>query len=392
MNLKRRDETLVNRYSSLRRPLVTPISDEARDGWFRPELTPVIDELLVGQRQGLHVGAQLYVRLEGDVVCDVATGLASPNATMRTDSIMRWFCATKPYVAYAIVRLHQQGVIDLDDEVARYVPEYASFDKAHVTIRDLLCHNIAYERDLGLPILKRQQNNEADIACDLPLRGPIGSCVAYSRRASWVVLAEVLHRITRVPGIDWVHNTVFLPLDMGRSWIGNDEARADQFRDSVGVTFMTSGPQPTPALWMDHRSLRGWSCPAMGGRGPARELARLFERIDDVYARRVSADEDLAIFDAMTATNRCGKLEHTYGASTNPIDLKWGLGAVVDPRAIGSSEPGVVVSHIGEASVLVFADLRHSLVVSFIANGMTAFDVDEQRRHRLALSLFRALL
>jgi len=57
-----------------------------------------------GIERGLHIGAQLYVSLDGKRIADLAFGLAREGVPMTPDTIMLWMSSTKPITALAIAQ------------------------------------------------------------------------------------------------------------------------------------------------------------------------------------------------------------------------------------------------------------------------------------------------
>ena len=72
-----------------------------------------------GIARGLHVGAQLYVSLEGKPVADLAFGMARDGVPMTPETIMLWMSATKPITVVALAQVWERGKIALDDRVAK---------------------------------------------------------------------------------------------------------------------------------------------------------------------------------------------------------------------------------------------------------------------------------
>src|SRR4051794_13059564 len=64
-----------------------------------------------GIRDRLHLGAQLYVSLGGDVLIDAGFGEAREGVSMTSDTITLWFSAGKPLTAVAIAQLVERGLI-----------------------------------------------------------------------------------------------------------------------------------------------------------------------------------------------------------------------------------------------------------------------------------------
>ena len=65
---------------------------------------------------------------------------------------MLWLSSTKPTTAVALAQLWEQGLLDLDDPVARHIPEFAAQGKEGITLRHLLTHTAGLRMlDVGWP-------------------------------------------------------------------------------------------------------------------------------------------------------------------------------------------------------------------------------------------------
>src|SRR4051794_24353876 len=88
-----------------------------------------------GIAEGLHIGAQLYVSLGNETALDTALGLPRPAPQdrpalpMTPDTITLWLSAGKPLTAVAIAQLWERGLLDLDDPVAKFIPDFAANGK-----------------------------------------------------------------------------------------------------------------------------------------------------------------------------------------------------------------------------------------------------------------------
>ena len=102
-----------------------------------------------GIERGLHIGAQLYVSLDGKRVADLAFGLAREGVAMTPDTIMLWMSSTKPITALAIAQMWERGKISLDDRVAQYIPEFGVRGKESITIRRVLTHTGGFRGAVG---------------------------------------------------------------------------------------------------------------------------------------------------------------------------------------------------------------------------------------------------
>src|SRR5688572_28910496 len=100
----------------------------------------------------LHVGAQMYVSLNGEPVACFGMGEARSGVAMTADTLMLWLSSVKPVGAVAIAQLWEQGELELDDRVADYIPEFGVKGKEGITIRHLLTHTGGFRlADTGKP-------------------------------------------------------------------------------------------------------------------------------------------------------------------------------------------------------------------------------------------------
>lgn len=104
---------------------------------------------------GKIAGGVTMMARHGKVVHFEAVGMADREAKkeMQTDAIFRIASMTKPITSVAIMMLHDQGKLDLDDPLSKFIPEFkhpsvlisvdplkAKPAKGEITIRHLLTH------------------------------------------------------------------------------------------------------------------------------------------------------------------------------------------------------------------------------------------------------------
>jgi len=95
--------------------------------------------------------ALAMVLVEGDEVVHLATfGRRDPERDLPVtpDTVFYIASATKPYVAFALAQLAEEGLVDLDAPVKRYLPRFELADarlSSELTVRDLLCHRFGLD-------------------------------------------------------------------------------------------------------------------------------------------------------------------------------------------------------------------------------------------------------
>src|SRR5262249_12653519 len=144
----------------------------------------------------IHLGAQLYVSRHGQVIANVALGESRPGVAMTTDTINLWFSSGKPFAAVAIAQLWERGLLDLDDRVSKFIPEFGAKGKEPITIRHLLTHTGGFRAAIGLTWTDSFEEAISKI-CKAPLepRWIPGRTAGYHAFTAWYILGEIVRRI-----------------------------------------------------------------------------------------------------------------------------------------------------------------------------------------------------
>ncbi|MDQ4137584.1 MAG: beta-lactamase family protein, partial [Actinomycetota bacterium] len=123
------------------------------DGVVAPGFERVRERFAEGLELG--GGAAVAVYVDGEPVVDLWGGIADRHTgrPWEHDTLGVAFSCTKGVLALVVLRLAEQGRLDLDAPVARYWPEFAQAGKAAIPVRWLLNHRaglIALDEDLTL--------------------------------------------------------------------------------------------------------------------------------------------------------------------------------------------------------------------------------------------------
>ncbi|HMB53754.1 MAG TPA: serine hydrolase domain-containing protein [Thermoanaerobaculia bacterium] len=362
----------------------------AEQGERLPRTLAALD---TARRRGLHLGAQLYVSLDFETVADLAVGEVRPGEPLTADHLMLWLSSTKPLTAVAVGQLWEAGALDLDDPVARHVPEFAAGGKERVTVRHLLTHTGGVRMaNPGWP-----ERSMAEVVAALSARklepGWVpGEKAGYHQLASWFVLGEIVQRLDGRPFADYVQEEICGPLGMEDCWVGMPAERyrayaeAGRFAPMFDTEQAAEGGTPREQGW-DAEARVVPPSPAGNGYGPMRGLGRFYEALlaggrppgGDAASRILSPQA----VEAMTARHRTGLFDHTF---QHVID--WGLGFIVDskqygadtvPYAYGRLCSRRTYGHSGYRSSTGFADPVHRLVVALAMNGTPSAAAHEQR-------------
>ncbi|MEM7585875.1 MAG: serine hydrolase domain-containing protein [Acidobacteriota bacterium] len=341
-----------------------------------------------GIEQELHFGAQVYVSLgagasggsgEGMRRVELMVGdhtLATrdaPRRPMTPDTLMIWLSSTKPITAVAIGQLWERGLLDLDDPVARHVPEFAARGKERITLRHVLTHTGGIRMlSAGWPEASWEEILDTICQARPEPRWPLGEKAGYHLSSSWFLLGEVLRRVDGRHFRDYVRQEIFEPLGMVDSWVGMPRDRFLAYDGRLGTMYGTEGSIPRARRWNNEPQVVGCS-PGGNGYGPIRELGRFYEMLlarGQWQGARILTPQTL---EALTTPHRVGLYDHTFKHK-----LDWGLGFIVNSNHYGAELPPYgygrhasrrTFGHSGFQSSTGFADPEHDLAVALVTNG-----------------------
>jgi CubicO group peptidase (beta-lactamase class C family) len=342
-------------------------------------------------RSGVHPALQLCVRRHGEVVLDRALGHASGNGPgddrdvekvlVTPDTPFCVFSASKAITAMVVHKLHERGVLSVDDRVADHIPEYAAHGKEETTIAHVLAHRA------GVPTLPRDalgiehigdREHFVQLICDAkPMVRP-GKVLAYHAVSGGFILGEIVYRVTG-RDIRAVLAEEFLD-PLGFRWMSYGVAERDL--GEVGLNYVTGPPTLPPLsnlitrvlgnpvdavveMSNDPRFLTA-VVPAANIVTNANELARFFEifraggELDGV---RVMEPETIAR--AVTEQSRL-ELDLSLGFPTR-FSLGLMLGAKV--LSLFGRDTGMAFGHLGFINIMGWADPERGLSAALITSG-----------------------
>lgn len=199
----------------------------------------------------------LLIRKNGEIIINETYGSldAEGNQTVTEDTIFRMASMTKPLTAVAVMQLIEQGKLGLDDELARYIPEFGNMrvvaDNRYaysedvikkipwmlltlnpkklvtvpaergITIRDLLSHSSGLEEGLvGFILMLRMKYKDDTLETRAlkyathPLDFQPGTNAVYSPLASFDILARLVEIVSEKPFADHMQENIFISLGM----------------------------------------------------------------------------------------------------------------------------------------------------------------------------------
>ncbi|MGQ7276919.1 serine hydrolase [Brevibacillus thermoruber] len=175
-------------------------------------------------QDGVMPGAVVLIARRGVIVKEQAYGHAARYAddggtlldqpvTMRTDTLFDLASISKLFTSTAVMQLHEQGLFQLDDPVARYIPAFAENGKDAVTIRQLLTHTSGFEPFIPLYTMGNSREERLEIVFRHPLVNKPGSAYVYSD-LNLITLGALVEKLSGQRLDEYVRDHITKPLRM----------------------------------------------------------------------------------------------------------------------------------------------------------------------------------
>ncbi len=186
-----------------------------------------IDSLFTPWNKTNQPGGTVLISQNGETVYSKAYGLASLEYNVPNTLNTRFNIGSlsKQFTAMGIVVLEEQNKLSFDDDIRKYIPELAPYDKT-ITIRHLL-HHTSGIRDLhGLLGLAGWRPADLETNEDVyrvfknqkDLNFNPGDELSYSN-TGYIFLARIIEKISGMTFEQWMKQNIFDPLAMKNTYV-----------------------------------------------------------------------------------------------------------------------------------------------------------------------------
>ncbi|WP_081957055.1 serine hydrolase [Clostridium sp. HMP27] len=174
-----------------------------------------IDEFVTNymERNGLP-GASIVIVKDGKVMYEKGYGHDSKGEPLTEKSLMRIASVSKSFTASSVLQLVDEGKINLDDPVVKYLPELTMDDTRlqKVTVRHLLSHTSGVPNPTIVPPANTLKAG-VDRLHDWKLKWEPGDKYLYSNANYWI-LARLVEVISGMEFPKYLKQKIFSPLGM----------------------------------------------------------------------------------------------------------------------------------------------------------------------------------
>jgi CubicO group peptidase (beta-lactamase class C family) len=369
-------------------------------GFVHPDfggVTQALRSVATHKRGG---GAAVAVYHRGELVVDAWTGTRNAaGAPWQADTMAMSFSTTKGVIATTVHRLVDRGLIDYDEPVATYWPEFAAAGKERVTVRHLLTHSAGLHQLRGV-ISDAHDMLDWDLVCtrlaaEAP-RYPPGSRHGYHGITYGFLVGELIRRVTGRSVHDAVEAEIVEPLGLDGMSIGalpdqreriaelivqfGNAERAERFarraaryawlRPAIDA-FMVPG---SDRLFASSEVLDA-AIPAVNGCFTARSLARMYAALAG------GGVLDGMRFLSAETLRRATEIQTTGLDMVVGFPMRWRLGYHLAATTRGVIPNGF--GHFGFGGSGAWADPDNDLAVAFVCNRVAGTPFGDTRLLRI---------
>lgn len=342
-------------------------------------------------RSGLHPAIQVCLRVDGEVILDRAIGHAWGNAPtdgpdadkilVRPETPFCVYSAAKGITATVIHRLVERGVLDLDERVCEYLPEFSNGGKHRIRLRHVLTHTAGvpiFPAGTDFTLLDDPVYAIETLANIKPLHPPgllplyhavtfgyltreiVAAATGRSIRA--LLQSEILDPLK----FQWTNYGVapgLVPLVAPSHPTGDDLTGplAAAFTRVIGGSMYAVIPRTNEARFLTT------VVPSSNTVSNAHELSRFYEMLrrgGELDGVRVLSPESVRL-----ATKPHTRLLPNVAVGLRP--MRWGLGFMVSSDRFGpfGRDSGGAFGHTGLVNIAAWADPARRLSAAIVSSG-----------------------
>jgi CubicO group peptidase (beta-lactamase class C family) len=201
----------------------------------------------------IEVGASFCVFHQGRKIIDLWGGFTDRDEAdeWQGDTLVNVYSATKGPASLAMAILYDEGLIDYEEKVSTYWPEFGAEGKQNITVAQLLSHQAglsSVESRLTVEDLYDWDKMVNLLAAQKPLWEP-GSAAGYHAITWGYFPGELIRRVTGKTLGEYFHEKVALPLNAD-FYIGLPESEFYRCATLIGPNHARMQSAPAPAVEM----------------------------------------------------------------------------------------------------------------------------------------------
>lgn len=345
------------------------------------EISPVIEKYITEKKIP---GAVLAVKKGDKVILRKAYGYAklkefdgslsaNPEA-MTVNHLFDIASLTKVIgTTTAIMKLHDQGQLNVEDPASKYLKGFDEGDKKKITIRHLLTHTSGLFEWYPLYYFSNKRASTFSFIKQLPLKYPVGEGRHYSD-LGFTLLGEIIENVSGKPLETYVKTEIFTPLRMTHTGYTPNKTSNRFAATSMGNPYEKRMVEDSTLGFkvkgLDPQSWKGWRQYLLQGEVNDGNAWYANEGISGAAGLFSTVDDLQKLVDML---KNKGQVKGKTFISAKTIDLfltpdpfKNGLGWMMDPQnAFMRNAPAGTFGHTGftGTSITVVPEQKLSVIL-----------------------------
>ena len=203
-----------------------------------------IDHLLEVKYKPNEPGATVLIYKNGEVIYRKAFGNANLELgiAMTPENVFEIGSITKQFTAIAILMLIEQGKLNLEDEITKFIPDYPTNEKT-ITVHHLLNHTSGIKSYTGMDSFMKLARTDMtpteliDVFKNEPMDFDPGEKFLYNN-SGYILLGFIIEVASGQTYADFIEKNIFEKLGMSNSYYGSMSKliknRASGYQDKDG--------------------------------------------------------------------------------------------------------------------------------------------------------------
>lgn len=374
-----------------------------------PAFNSVRDLLEKNLADGEELGASICVNIDGKNVVDIWGGYADEAKTKpwKEDTITAVWSSTKVVTNLAALILYDRGLLDVNEKVAKYWPEFAANGKENIKVSHILSHSSGVSgwepsAKMTWEDIYDVKSANAKLAAQEPWHTP-GEYSAYHIINQGHLVGEIVERVSGKSLSQFIADEIAGPLGadfaLGRPEsdfpriahvVPPPDIPTDAFGklDPNGVTVKTYLGSPLQGSGARANTPEFWKAElgGMGGISNARALARIASIIS------LNGTVDGKQYLSPETINKATEEQVSGPDAILFFFVRFGLGfALQSPQSFPWIPEGRIVLWGGWGGSLVIMDLERRATITVAMNKMQQVSIGNDCTKAYAQEIFRVL-
>lgn len=185
-------------------------------------LTAALDKIYSSKYPSDGPGCAVLVASKGEVIYRKAFGMANLElkVAMVPENVFRIASLTKQFTAVAILQLQERGLLNIEDDIKKYIPDFPSTEK--ITLANLISHTSGIKNitDELWNKAKRKSSTPTELVDMIKHFTPDfkpGTSFSYSN-SGYILLGYIIEKVSGKTYEQYTSDNIFKPLKMDQAY------------------------------------------------------------------------------------------------------------------------------------------------------------------------------